>query len=543
MRLTLLLLSALALLASCSGGNGTTCTSSGDCAAGSICVSGMCQANTPVPKTCAKDEQCQATEFCDVDHRCKTKNMSDASAGTDAESVDLGSTMGDAMEGQDAAAPGDTGLPPEDSGLVGADAGFPGADTGAPDTGAPPSDAGFPPTDAGFPPTDAGFPPTDAGFPPTDAGFPPTDAGVSCTSDPQCNPPATICQAPQCVPGCVQNPALCVAGEVCNPGTGRCQRCTLDADCLSPDLICINTACTRRCDRPPAPACGVNTTCNPADGRCIPSNLALGADCSIDQQCTTRLCLGLTVGTVSHSVCADPCDTASYCPLNFGCVNLSGMTFCLSENLFTPPATFDVRAGGACQTGNIACQSGWCNTQAMSCIETCGSEQDCASFGGNCFTYAQTGTPNSYDHLCVTNPGFVAGIPCATNDACQSGICNRYSGSCASHCCSDADCGAGLSCLVYDLDTTSGDIVKVCAPKTAGSGSTPIGGTCTVPNDCESEVCVNTDINNASSPRICSTLCCSNADCGGIANGRCIPVGGPTVGTVSTIVGLCAPVP
>ena len=147
------------------------------------------------------------------------------------------------------------------------------------------------------------------------------------------------------------------------------------------------------------------------------------------------------------------------------------------------------------------------------------------------------------DHLCLANPGFVAGIPCGTNDVCQSGICNRYSGSCASHCCSDADCGAGLSCLVYDLDATSGDIVKVCAPKTAGSGSTPIGGSCTAPNDCESEVCVNTDINNPNSPRVCSTLCCTNADCGGITSGRCIPVGGPTVGTQSTIVGLCAPVP
>ncbi|MFO0722189.1 MAG: hypothetical protein U1E65_00310 [Myxococcota bacterium] len=538
--LTISILAFALAMSSCGGGDGTTCTSSGDCKSGMICVSGKCQANSPVGKSCTKDDQCKTTEFCDVDSRCKPRggadggSGNDAGGGSDAEAVDLGSSD-DAGTSPDATEPADSGVIDD----AGVDAGNPPTDSGQPlaDAGVP-ADAGLP-IDSGVP-ADAGLP-IDSGVHP-DASVAP-DAGSGCSTDPQCAPPSTICIGSQCVPGCVQNPALCQAGEVCNPGTGRCQRCTLDADCLSPDLICINTACTRRCDRPPAPACGTNTVCNPNDGRCIPGNLALGAVCSINAQCTTRTCLGVTIGGVDHTVCSDPCNTASYCPLNFGCVNLSGMSFCLSETLFTPPATFDTRAGGACSTGNITCQSGWCNTQAMSCIETCSREQDCASFGGNCFTYAQTGTPNSYDHLCVSNPGFLAGIACVTNSDCQSGICDRYTGTCAAHCCADADCPGGQNCLIYDLDATSGDIVKVCEPKSAGSGNTALNGTCTMPTDCDSEVCVSTDPANANAPRQCSTLCCRNSDCAGIPNGRCIPAQGPTLGTFQTIVGICAPVP
>jgi len=319
--------------------------------------------------------------------------------------------------------------------------------------------------------------------------------------------------------------------------------CMLDSDCGNPDRICVAQACVLRCDRPGAAACPGANVCNTADGRCIPGNLALGADCSLDSQCTTRLCLGLTIGATAHNVCSTGCSRGNNCPLNFSCSYLSGMNFCLGETLFTPPATYDTAAGGSCSSGSITCQTGWCNTQAMSCIETCSREADCSAFGGNCFTYTQAGTPTAYDHLCIAGGNTARGSLCVTDSACASGVCDRYEGRCAAHCCRDADCNANESCGIYDLDTTTGDIVKICAPRTAGAGVQPIGATCTSFADCESEVCGPVSLAMGAASQ-CSTLCCTDTDCSVLGpTGRCVPLGGPTVGSVQTIVGICVPVP
>ncbi len=320
--------------------------------------------------------------------------------------------------------------------------------------------------------------------------------------------------------------------------------CARDSDCGSADQICVNTTCVLRCDRTGAPACAANTVCNSADGRCIPGNLALGADCALDSQCASRVCLGFTIGGNARNVCAQTCGRSAECPLDFSCLYLSGTNFCLSENIFTPPASYNIRAGGACSSANIACQSGWCNTQALQCIETCSREADCSAFGANCFTYTQTpaGGGTLYDNLCLTQTNSLIGATCATNATCRTGVCNRYAQQCAAHCCSDADCPAAQVCGLYDLDATTGDIVKICGPRSPGGGALPIGSPCTVNEQCDSEVCTPTTL-APNAPLACSTLCCNNADCAMIPNGRCIPSEGPTVGPVATIVGVCVSVP
>jgi hypothetical protein len=290
-------------------------------------------------------------------------------------------------------------------------------------------------------------------------------------------------------------------------------------------------------------ACAANTLCNPADGRCIPGNLALGADCSLDAQCTTRICLGINVNGMPRNLCSRGCARSLDCPLDFSCLYISGMNFCLSENLFTPPATFDVPVGGACATGNIRCQSGWCNPSAGQCLETCSREADCATLGNNCFMYTQAGPPPSYDHICVAQTTRLIGAACTLNSECRTGICSRYTQQCAAHCCSDADCSAAQVCGLYDVDTTTGELVKLCGPRSPTAGNLPIGATCTTNTDCDSEVCVAANFSSMTPPLQCSTLCCTDADCGQIANGRCVPLGGPTVGTVMTIVGACVSVP
>lgn len=545
---------ALGAISACSSSPSEgACARSADCPSGNLCVSQRC---VPASAGCTTDEECGADQRCGEGGSCVARTT-DASAG----------------------APDATG---------------PGAPDASP--GAPDGDT----TDGALAP-DGTTPGDDAGAPGDDAAVGAPDATApACTTDQQCTPPSSICLGNACVAGCVQNPALCGANEVCNTTTGRCTaiaagcamdsecgpparvcegrqcvpgcgqaggvqcapptplcsattgRCTpippcaRDSDCGNVDQICVNTACVLRCDRPGAPACGANTVCNATDGRCIPGNLALGADCALDSQCQSRLCLGLTIMGAARNVCSVGCSRGNDCPTDFGCLYLSGMNLCLSESLFTPPATFDTPAGGVCQTGNITCQSGWCNTQQSQCIETCQRASDCSIFGGNCFMYTQTpmgSTTNVYDHLCIAQTTSVIGAACAANNTCRTGICNRYTGTCAAHCCSDADCPAAQSCGIYDVDAVTGDIVKICAPRTAGTGSLPLGSPCTTGNQCESELCAPANLTAMNPPQQCSTTCCTNADCGQIPNGRCVPLGGPTVGPVQTIVGVCVSVP
>jgi hypothetical protein len=301
------------------------------------------------------------------------------------------------------------------------------------------------------------------------------------------------------------------------PDSGSPSGCVTDADCTAP-----------------------STVCNAVDGRCLPANLAQGDQtCLIDAQCASGMCLGLTLGAQSIQVCTDPCGATAECPIDFACLPVSGMGFCLSEMLFNPPATFDTPAGGSCTTTTNTCQTGWCNTGVSQCIETCSRNTDCAAFGGNCWTYTQTNMGTStYDHLCVPQAtASAAGAVCAANTDCQSGICDRYDGKCARHCCADQDCPAGDTCTVYDLDASNA--VKVCIARSPTAGTAALGAPCTTYADCESEACASVDPDDPNSPRKCSTTCCRDQDCSVLPlGGHCRPAG---TGVGTQITGLCQP--
>jgi hypothetical protein len=214
------------------------------------------------------------------------------------------------------------------------------------------------------------------------------------------------------------------------------------------------------------------------------------------------------------------------------------MGFCLSENVFTPPATFDTPTGGACMSGTNTCQSFWCNTGTMQCIETCSRNSDCAGITNNCWMYTQDdGAGNlSYDHLCFAQDTLnLNGAACTANANCRSGICNRYESVCAAQCCTDADCGPLQSCAIYDVDAATA--VKVC--RNRGTGTAALGDACTAPADCESEVCAPVDPADVNSPRKCSTLCCRDSDCAILPlGGSCEPVATPIT---NQIAGACTP--
>lgn len=461
--------------------SGGECTSTQDCVSGEVCVSGRCQKRAA--SGCSGDEDCELSERCELStNQCVPIQL-------DAGPIDTGVLPDLGID--DVGGGGDTGVADDattDSGIL--DSGSPDSgviDTGVVDTGVPDSgvvDTGV--VDTGV--VDTGV--VDTGV--VDAGFP--DSGV---------PPP----------------------------------CTLDTDCGNATLICVAPNCVLRCDAPGAAACPGTDVCNPGTGRCVPGNVPQGGTCAIDPQCTSGVCLGLTIGATSYSICASPCGAGSNCPLNFSCTDVSGMSFCLGEGLTNPPGTYDTLAGGFCSTTVNTCQSTWCNTGGNQCIETCSRNADCAAFGGQCWTYTQTGP--SYDHLCFNGGGTTAtGGACATDATCLSGICDRYAGTCAAHCCSDLDCPAAQTCSEYDLDATH--TVKICSPRSATAGTGALGSTCTSYTQCESEVCVPTDLTDTTSVRRCSTLCCRDADCAAAlpGGGRCVPVNGAVT---NTIVGVCQP--
>lgn len=522
----------LVFAAACSGSpsSGGPCNSNRDCVSGETCVGGQCvPANTGKMFECSSDDACPSDQVCDLsDHTCQPIGGADSgiAAGNDASTS--------------------TGTPGADGGMMPLPDGGTATSTCTADSQCnPPSEICLSGT-CRFGCTLDTTLCTTGQVCDTNTGHC-VAVPTSCTLDSQCAPPVTVCESTQCVNGCGQPGGIqCVgATSFCNTATGRCEPppppppCNLDTDCNDPLLICVANLCTPRCDAP-AGSCPAGQVCNRADGRCLPGQIALGGTCTLDAQCSSNFCLALNAGMSTYTICSEPCAAASNCPLDFACTTVSGMNFCLGESLFgPPPATFDTTAGGFCNMTTNTCQSGWCNTGASVCIETCSKEGDCANFGGNCHTYQYTsGTATAFDNICY-NPasGSNAGAACSGNANCRSGVCNRYNGTCARHCCSDANCGATETCLVYDMDATTP--VKICTPRSASAGAGALGASCTVAADCESEVCAPVDPADPASPMKCSTTCCANTDCAALPlGGRCRPFNGPIM---NTLLGVCIP--
>ncbi len=565
-------------VAACGGGGptpGGSCQSNRDCVTGETCISGTCQI---VGATgCRNDEQCPLGEYCDTeDKTCKTFTSSTTDGGVIMPPVDAGTST----TGMD----GGTGQPDSGTGIcmVDADCGNPpinvcvadqcvlgcGQAGGLTCTGGTVCDMATGHCVSSNPSCQMDSdcnPPTEIcvgnqcvfgcalnGSLCQAGEVCDTNTGrcvviqTSCQMDSECNPPMTVCESTQCVPGCDQPGGIQCSGQTpfCDAATGRCNNnnpnaCNLDADCTGTDEICVNMACVLRCDAAGSAGCTAPEVCDNTSGRCVTGGLPLGDSCSQDAQCTTGLCLALTINMASVSVCSTPCGATSNCPLDFTCGDVSGMSFCLGENLNSPPATWDTASGGACSTTVNTCQSGWCNTGQNQCIEKCSRNSDCAAFGGNCWTYEQTGTGGTtFDNLCYDpGSGSATGASCTQNSNCRSGVCSRYASTCAAHCCSDADCPTTQSCEAYDIDASN--IVKICANKNATSGSSALGASCTMWNECDSEVCAPTNPAVMNSPQKCSTLCCRDADCNILPlGGRCRATTGPVTGT---ILGVCIP--
>ena len=566
----------VAVFAGCGGGGpspGGACQSNRDCVAGETCVSGTCRAGSSLTR-CRSEDQCPLDQWCDLEAgECRPLEAAldgglptDASAGDGSEPGGPDAAPRDANLGGSCSLDEECGNQPDyicigNLCVLGCHLpdGLPctGGTVCNPQTGQCVSQGGNCTLDQQCEPG----PPTQiclANQCVYGCGVDRTlcqaneicntntgrcvAAPTHCTMDSQCSPPMTVCESGQCVPGCNQAGGVQCSGAtpLCDSATGRCTdqaACNLDADCAAdPNRICVNSACVLRCNAPGATPCPSPLVCNAGTGRCISGGFPLGANCALDAECASRFCLGLNVGMSNLNICADPCGATSQCPRDFTCAYVSGMRFCLNESLFNN-VQFDIPSGGACGAGSNNCQSGYCNNGNNQCLEVCSRNGDCGSFGGQCWTYQDASGPMPfYENFCLApGSGSAPGANCTTNANCRSGVCNRYSNTCAQHCCSQADCAANQSCAIYDLDANH--LTKVCVPRAAGSNGA-LGASCNQPSDCQSGVCVPVDPAAPMGARRCSTLCCRNQDCAAVPNATaCRPAAGPVT---NSIVGVCS---
>ncbi len=350
---------------------------------------------------------------------------------------------------------------------------------------------------------------------------------IACTRSADCNPPHQVCLSGSCAPGCAVGGGGCTENRICDPSSGYCQaapKCTVLDPCPDRQFTCLNGACVRRCDAPGAAPCLGTSTCNVL-GRC--AGTQLGDFCSSDDSCTTGLCFSTTDPPATF--CTTPCGRSADCPLGFSCLPTgNGYRICMPEGIFNM-VTFDTRSGEACENPGNVCQSTICEGTSMTCTERCGRDEHCSAFATGCIVRQQTlqGQP-VFSQECAPGPGTKAiGEVCTVNTDCASGICNKYENTCAAACCTQTDCPAGQSCLVYDLNNQT--VITLC--QAAAGGVTPIGMPCTTAAECESGTCTPRDPSSLAGPKICSVRCCTHDDCSALTGGYCHPIPGVLPGT------------
>ena len=307
---------------------------------------------------------------------------------------------------------------------------------------------------------------------------------VTCTGDVQCSPPNSICESGQCIPGCTQVGGLvCTGGNVCNAGTGRCEPpagCTQDSQCGAPARVCEAGQCVAGCATPGGLTCGSGTVCDNTTGRCT----NVQGPCTGDPQC------GAPARVCESGQCVPGC-------AEIGGIQCSGQTVCNQGT-------------GRCEQGGMFCTSDAqcgapaqvCNLQTGACIPGCGTAgcptgQTCNAGTGRCeMTPAPGGTVP------------LNGV-CGTHSDCASNVCFAFGGSvgsrCIQSCGSSADCPASFTC--YDFDGG-----KMCVSSQLFSGatfSTAHGSSCSTGGQCRSNFCPNNQ---------CVESCSETSDCPG---GQC----------------------
>jgi hypothetical protein len=157
----------------------------------------------------------------------------------------------------------------------------------------------------------------------------PAPTGAACSASTDCA--SLLCDRGICTTPCIPGGAVgCAAGYACQAGTsagcGSCQQagalgdaCAMNDDCLSG--LCAaqggRSFCTARCDA--AMPCPSGLDCASVDegtSVCVPSAGGLGADCTENDDCASRVC----VSQGSRDYCTRFCTASEPCPRDYECV-------------------------------------------------------------------------------------------------------------------------------------------------------------------------------------------------------------------------------
>jgi len=224
--------------------------------------------------------------------------------------------------------------------------------------------------------------------------------------------------------------------------------------------LCDDGVCTTSCDLVRGASCPTGWYCDArgscGDGVCMqgePGSGRVGATCTTDVECATRLC----ADDGSGGRCATPCDPAAndVCGAGTACVaTLGGCGACLATG------GEGGGSGGGFGTGcgsAADCRSGWCfepGAQGV-CTAPCGVDGSCPG-GFEC------------DGTMCAPAGGALGDTCLSRSDCASGMCGHSGGDveglCTMSCTDDATCGPGYACV----PTQQG--AGACWPSTGGGG-------------------------------------------------------------------------
>lgn len=495
----------------------SNCSSSADCAIGSVCVAGSCQPLLESGQACTSGEQCKSN-YCVDGVCCSTACNGQCEACDVAGKVGSCSPVSGAPHGKREACATDGSLCGGScDGIHPLACAYPAAETSCRDASCANSQATL---------------------------------AASCNGKGACPVVQTQpcgaqgCDTTQCKGDCVSNSgcdtnSYCSAG-ICKPKFSNGAVCSTDDRCLSGycvDGVCCSDACDGQCE-----ACDITGKvgiCSPVSGKprggrtaCVTDGSLCGGICNgidpdacaypaAEAKCRDAVCFG------NQALLAAACDGKGACPAS------------QSKNC-TPYGCNGTQCGGGCTVDSDCisgyfCEAGACALKKQQ-GESCSNSGDCSTgfcADGVCCDKACKGQCEACNApgkegvcLPVTGDPQNGRTACAGEGSCK-GTCNGAVGnSCtfpgANTSCREASCKDGIATLPAFCDSQGScptEKTQACAPFSCGADQ--CAGDCQVDSDCLNGTFCSAGV--CASKKVLGDTCTDDSECGSnhCADGVC----------------------
>ena len=267
--------------------------------------------------------------------------------------------------------------------------------------------------------------------------------------------------------------------------------------------------------------------------------MALGSRCDDDAGCAAgSFCLdptrfaGAGAFATGKKRCSRPCCSSGDCgdvaaALVCAHADLGGAGYCRKASDVERAAP-GLRVAGLACAAHADCRSGLCDLAGdhPACVDSCCTDTSCSETKSSC-RFGERALARGF--WCSPPDGAIAyGEPCATDEACASGLCVEIEGTmrCSAPCCSAAQCAPMLGRPVACADLTHAVFLRACATLLPTSAVGEVGQVCTTAAGCRSGLCGPPA--PGQTQRQCTDTCCSDDGCGAPGTFRCAPQeGGP----------------